>query len=133
MSTQSDQREFGSSAVEFALLLPVLLTLILGIVEFGYAFNQQISLTQGAREAARHYAIHASSAPVSSATLTATARAAAPMAADLVASSVPASGCPSGTSVTVTTIRNYTSLTGWFDFAGNTVTLTSKAAMRCGG
>ncbi len=52
------ENQRGSSAVEFAIILPLLLTLLLGIIEFGYLFNQQISLTQAAREGAREYAIH---------------------------------------------------------------------------
>jgi Flp pilus assembly protein TadG len=40
-------------AVEFALLLPVLLLLVMGIIDFGRALNAQITLTQAAREAAR--------------------------------------------------------------------------------
>ncbi len=49
----SDSRDRGSVAVEFALLLPVLLLLIFGIIDFGRAINAQITLTQAAREGAR--------------------------------------------------------------------------------
>ena len=45
--------EKGASAVEFALVLPVLLALLLGIIEFGFAFNNQISLQQAVREGVR--------------------------------------------------------------------------------
>jgi len=43
--------------VEFALILPVLIMLVFGIIEFGRAFNANISLTHAAREGAREYAI----------------------------------------------------------------------------
>lgn len=43
----------GAAAVEFALLLPLLLFLIFGIIDFGRALNAQITLTQAAREGAR--------------------------------------------------------------------------------
>lgn len=43
----------GATAVEFALLLPVLLLLVFGIIDFGRALNAQITLTQAAREGAR--------------------------------------------------------------------------------
>ena len=49
----SNSRDRGSVAVEFALLLPVLLLLIFGIIDFGRAINDQITLTQAAREGAR--------------------------------------------------------------------------------
>lgn len=45
--------EEGAAAVEFALILPILALLIFGIIEFGFAFNTQISLTQAAREGVR--------------------------------------------------------------------------------
>ena len=47
----SDER--GTSLVEFALVLPVLMTLIFGVVEFGLVYNDYIALRQGARDAAR--------------------------------------------------------------------------------
>ena len=49
----NDARDRGAAAVEFALLLPMLLLLIFGIIDFGRALNAQITLTQAAREGAR--------------------------------------------------------------------------------
>jgi Flp pilus assembly protein TadG len=46
-------RDRGSVAVEFALLLPILLLLVFGVVDFGRAISAQITLTQAAREGAR--------------------------------------------------------------------------------
>lgn len=43
----------GQSLVEFALILPLLIMLILGMVEFGWILNGQITLTSAAREGAR--------------------------------------------------------------------------------
>ncbi len=43
----------GMSSVEFALVLPVFMMLLFGIVEFGTAFYKQQVLTSAAREAAR--------------------------------------------------------------------------------
>lgn len=51
-------REAGAVAVEFALILPIFLGLVLGIAEFGRAFNIQISLSEAARQASRYAAIH---------------------------------------------------------------------------
>lgn len=45
--------EGGATLVEFAIVLPVLMTLIFGVVEFGIVFNDYIGLRQGARDAAR--------------------------------------------------------------------------------
>lgn len=45
--------ERGAAAVEFALLLPVMLLVIAGIVDLGRALFTQIELTNAAREGAR--------------------------------------------------------------------------------
>jgi Flp pilus assembly protein TadG len=47
------KNERGASLVEFALVFPILLLLVLGIIEFGWAFNGWIILTGAAREGAR--------------------------------------------------------------------------------
>jgi len=47
------RNEKGQSMVEFALLLPILITILLAIIEFGFMFNAYLSLTNGAREGAR--------------------------------------------------------------------------------
>jgi len=43
----------GQALVEFALLLPVVMLLLLGIVEFGRAWQAKQTLTDAAREGAR--------------------------------------------------------------------------------
>ena len=45
--------ESGASAVEFALLLPVLMMILFGIIEFGLALHRQAILTNASREGAR--------------------------------------------------------------------------------
>ena len=52
-----EHKERGAAMVEFALILPLLIVLVFGIIEFGRAFNANISLTHAAREGAREYAI----------------------------------------------------------------------------
>ncbi|MCK4452155.1 MAG: thrombospondin type 3 repeat-containing protein, partial [Anaerolineae bacterium] len=44
----------GQGLVEFALILPLLLLLILGIIEFGYVFTVYTGLFNAAREGARY-------------------------------------------------------------------------------
>jgi Flp pilus assembly protein TadG len=43
----------GAAAVEFALLLPLLVVLLFGFIQFGTAFNTRIQATNAAREGAR--------------------------------------------------------------------------------
>lgn len=49
--------EDGAAAVEFALLLPLLVLLLFGFIQFGLAFNTRIQATNAAREAARQAVI----------------------------------------------------------------------------
>ena len=51
------RREDGAAAVEFALLLPLLVLLLFGFIQLGLAFNARIQATNAAREAARLAAV----------------------------------------------------------------------------
>jgi hypothetical protein len=51
------KRTRGQSLVEFALVIPMLLILIIGIMEFSRAWMTKNILTGAAREAARMYAV----------------------------------------------------------------------------
>ena len=52
------KRERGQALVEFALVLPVLLVLLCGIIDFGWLYYNQITLNNAAREGARYAAVH---------------------------------------------------------------------------
>lgn len=47
----------GQSLVETALVMPFILLIILGIIDFGRAFNAQIILSNSAREGSRYAAL----------------------------------------------------------------------------
>ncbi|MGQ0804625.1 MAG: TadE/TadG family type IV pilus assembly protein [Actinomycetota bacterium] len=51
LARSSDER--GAAAVEFALILPLLILLVFGIVQFSLAYNRQQGLHAAAREGAR--------------------------------------------------------------------------------
>lgn len=53
------KNEKGAAAVEFALVLPLLVIIVFGIFEFGIAYNNWIALTHAAREGARLAAVGA--------------------------------------------------------------------------
>ena len=50
--------EKGQALVEFALVLPLLLALLCGIIDFGWLYYNQITLNNAAREGARYAVIH---------------------------------------------------------------------------
>lgn len=127
------QRERGAVAVEFALLVPVLVLLILGIMEFGRAYNAQVALTNAAREGVRVMAIT---------NVPADARIAATNAATglKITSTNPAftfattpatspTTCAAGRQVTMTISYTLDTLTG---IAGP-FTMTGRGVMQCGG
>lgn len=51
-------KEQGASLIEFALLFPFLVLLLIGIIEFAWLFSQHLDVRQGAREAARLMSIN---------------------------------------------------------------------------
>ena len=51
------RRDDGQAYVEFALILPVLLLVVMGIIQFGTAFKDYIALTDAVRVGARQGAV----------------------------------------------------------------------------
>lgn len=47
----------GAAAVEFALVLPLLMMLIVGIVDLGQVFNAEITMSDAAKESVRSLAL----------------------------------------------------------------------------
>lgn len=52
-----DRREQGATLVEFALVMPLILLLLLGMVDFGVRLADRHSLEDGIRDAARQAAV----------------------------------------------------------------------------
>lgn len=125
-SSRAQGRDRGAVAVEFALVAPILLALIAGIVEFSHAFNLQISVTQAAREAAREMAITNSQDDARSAA----AHGAPGLNTAAFAYTFTPAACTDNGTVTVDISYTADTLTGLF---GSGVTLTGVGAMRCGG
>jgi hypothetical protein len=55
---EATAREHGQSLVEFAIILPVLLLIVLGAIDLGMGFKTYIALTNAAREGVRWISIH---------------------------------------------------------------------------
>lgn len=112
--------------VEFAILLPILVLLIMGMVEFGRAYNAQITLTQASREGARVLAI------------TKDPGQAATAASNVAATTLNVSML--SVSTTACTSGDPTSLTASYPFSYDiplwgtaTINLSATGVMRCGG
>jgi Flp pilus assembly protein TadG len=128
----SGERDRGAAMVELALILPILILLLVGIIEFGIAYNRQITIQGAAREGARALALGESAGDVDAAVYEAVGD------ADIVASitSINKTGCPSDSTsdstayATVEVIAEYTFSIPFVDLGS--VDLTATARMRCG-
>jgi Flp pilus assembly protein TadG len=119
--------ERGAAAVEFAILLPLLLMLVLGTIEFGRAYNAQITLTNAARDGVRVMAIANDPTGAKTATKTAAASVSTTISdADITLST---DACSTGNQVTLTVSHNLSTITG---IAGP-FPMTGKGVMLCGG
>ena len=54
--------ERGQSFVEFAFIMPFLIFLVLGVIQFGRAWHNYIAITDAARVGAREAAVHRTTA-----------------------------------------------------------------------
>jgi Flp pilus assembly protein TadG len=101
LSSSPKARDRGTAAVEFALVLPVLLLIVFGIIDFGRALNAQIVLTGAAREGVRLAALGYTNAAIQ-----ARVAAAAPdlsgVAVTVAASCAPGAGPTADAEVNVT-------------------------------
>ncbi|HZJ06954.1 MAG TPA: TadE family protein [Nocardioidaceae bacterium] len=52
----SDQR--GVAAVEFAIVIPVLLSLVFGVISFGFVLSQKAGIANGVRSGARYGSVN---------------------------------------------------------------------------
>lgn len=66
MTTTRGRGEHGAALVEFAIVAVLVFTILFGIIEFGWAFSQNLDVRHGAREASRLIAVNYR--PVSTAT-----------------------------------------------------------------
>ena len=124
--------ERGATAVEFAFILPLLIVLVLGIVEFGHAFQVSGTLSAAAREGVRVMALQNDPAAARGAV-----RGAAPFLTPAVTdaqivitpAACPTTG-PTSTNVRLTITYPMPFLT---DFFGSGATLHGTGVMRCNG
>ncbi|MFS8101284.1 pilus assembly protein [Lentzea alba] len=129
-------RDGGATAVEVALLMPILLVLVMGIVDFGRALHAQITLTQAAREGVRVAALKQPNPA------TRTQNAAVGLTGvGVTVDACPASPSSSGDSAEVEATYSFTFVTPVGSLAGmlggggfgGPITLSAKGVMPCEG
>jgi Flp pilus assembly protein TadG len=130
--TQRLRDERGATAVEFAFIVPLLLVLVLGIAEFGHAFQVQGTLASAAREGARVMALQNNPAAARTAVRNA-APTLDPAITDAQITITPGA-CPTTTSGTANVRVTIDYPMPFFtDFFGARVDLTGTGVMRCNG
>ena len=143
MSTTNRRRERGAAAVEMALVLPLLLLVLGGMIDFGRALFTQNVATNAAREGVRMRALGYTTAQADTRMTQSMVGINAPSytaAYTLVQGGTPGTtttdgACPTAPLITdrqrvVVTITNFSWL---FPLPVPTPTLTAQAEMRCGG
>ena len=148
------RRHRGAAAVEFALVVPLLVMILFGIMEFGYAFFIQASVASAARDGVRNYAINWNTGPLGN-TAAQNDAAAQSTAKAIAKNDVPVPGdlfseaftyqdtngnllpgpCSPGLQTTLTLTYKYHSLTGLLDgvLGTSNINVTGKGSMACGG
>ena len=119
--------ERGQSMTEFAIVLPILIVLLFGIVQFGILFNNYVTLTDAARAGARAAAVSRQATnPVATATAAVQASASDLNQANLGVN-VSSAWTPTAP-VTVTATYPYSiSLLGWVISSGTLTTKSTEA------
>jgi Flp pilus assembly protein TadG len=139
MMRRGDRSERGAELIEFALVLPILLVIVGGIIDFGFLFQRYEVLTNAAREGARVAVLPGyTNADVSARVNQYLTAGGVPAGATVTvgaAQSIPVGGgaCISVRPVTVTFPHQYTTLGPLLTLVGGslgTTTLTATSSMR---
>ena len=116
----------GIASLELAFVLPILLVLLFGIVQFGRAYNAKVELTGAVREGARVLALNTGD-PVA-----VTLDAAPGLDPSSINVDTSTSPCTAGDDVWVQATYDFDLDVPFWSGSG-TVTLYAKGVMRCGG
>ncbi len=125
----------GAAAVELAVVAPILLVLVFGIMESGWFFAQQVEFNNAAREGGRLAVVdYGTAAEIAAETCARAALSGAGATVTITRSTVldPDMGDPPGTpeSITVTITNSYQSLTGFVAPFFDGMAMSSTVEMR---
>ena len=119
-------RQRGASLVEFAIVLPLLIVLLFGIIEFGWGMAQQVDIRHKAREALRVAIVDGTTAEIESRVCGGDL-----ITADAITSIARAGGTDVGDNITVTIEADLAELTGFFGWVwGPNPTISSTVEGR---
>ncbi|WP_110206577.1 TadE/TadG family type IV pilus assembly protein [Nocardioides daejeonensis] len=131
-------RERGAAALEFALVVPILMGLVMGIVDFGIAINRDTLVNNAVREGAREASLNPdatqveavvrrvlTSLPADAVTVTVGCRTPAGTACASFAA-----GAASGGTAIVTVTYRHELVTPISSLVGDSLTLSETAEMR---
>jgi Flp pilus assembly protein TadG len=130
-------RDRGAAAVEFALVVPALILLIFGSIEFGLAVQARTMVGNAAREGVRVASLGGSVADVQASALNALGTVSGTKTVTVTCKTPSGTSCVIGAAnpgnvATVVVTVNYTGITGMFPLLTNTK-LTASSYMRIEG
>ena len=119
----------GQAMIEFALIVPILLTMVFGIIEFGNLYTVKLSIDSALREGVRTASVQTTADD--SAILTSIQTVRADITSGYVTISPSDSTRASGDNVTITINYPYNTLTGFLDgvislFSGGSLTVSAN-------
>jgi Flp pilus assembly protein TadG len=119
--------EQGQTMAEFAIVLPILIVLLFGIVQFGILFNNYVTMTDAVRAGARAAAVSRQNGDPSGSATAAVRSSANDLNQAKLGISVSSTWAP-GDPVTVQATYPYAiSLLGWVVSSGSLTTKTTEA------
>lgn len=121
-TTEDIERDRGAAVLEFVLVVPIVLTLLVGLIDFGRAYSMQVQMHGAAREGARTLSLGRPTSEAATA-----ARAAAPGMTITTISSTVCAGA--GSTATMTVGATYTFTIPFVPIGSRN--LSATAAMRC--
>jgi len=125
--------ERGAAMVEFAIVMPLFVLLLFGIMEAGWMFSQQVEVRHAAREGARIAAVSNPPLPASFAAVDIRDRVCSTMnlsVGSVTVIDVSASGNDIGDSANVSVTTEYQTLTGLLDPIFNGLSISTSVDIR---
>lgn len=133
MKRSVDAHDRGAAVVEFALVVPILVLLVMGIVDVGRAYLVQTTISNAAREGVRVMALSNDPGQARTAARSGATGLTPGLTDGQIAFSVGSCSPDTQVTATVTYVTSYiTPLPGLLG-VGDTLTLTGRGTMRCNG